>query len=207
MLIVWTGTLQVVLDKGQEVDWFGATWVRFGVAAFSVAFVLFLIHSFRSKSPLVNLRVFKDRNFAVGCLLMLVLGVSIYATITVLPLFYQELLGYTAFTAGLVCGTPRYRIDHRYARHCFPGLKARRALPPDFWIRGFRNYFVNFGTANLSIGPTTFLWPIIITGFALSFVFVPITTEAYGTLRNEQIGTPVESSISFATSADRSGSR
>src|SRR6185503_6848193 len=104
LLIVWTGTLQVVLDKGQEVDWFGATWVRFGVAAFSVAFVLFLVHSFRSKSPLVNLRVFKDRNFAVGCLLMLVLGVSIYATITVLPLFYQELLGYTAFTAGLVVG-------------------------------------------------------------------------------------------------------
>jgi MFS transporter, DHA2 family, multidrug resistance protein len=188
LLIVWTGTLQVVLDKGQEVDWFGATWVRFGVAAFSVAFVLFLVHSFRSKSPLVNLRVFKDRNFAVGCLLMLVLGVSIYATITVLPLFYQELLGYTAFTAGLVVGPRGIGSIIGMPVIAFLGsrLDARYLLTFGFAVFGITSLI--FGTANLSIGPTTFLWPIIITGFALSFVFVPITTEAYGTLRNEQIG-------------------
>jgi len=188
LLIVWTGCLQVVLDKGQEDDWFGATWVRFAVAAFAVSFVVFLIHSLRHKSPLVNLRVFKDRNFAVGCLLMMMFGVSIYSTITVLPLFYQELLGYTAFTAGLVVGPRGIGSILGMPVIAFLGSKldARYLLTFGFVVFGITSLI--FGKVNLSIGPTTFLLPIIVTGFALSFVFVPITTQSYGTLRNEQIG-------------------
>jgi MFS transporter, DHA2 family, multidrug resistance protein len=188
LLIVWTGCLQVVLDKGQEDDWFGATWVRVAVAAFIIAFVLFLVHSIRGKGTLVNLRVFKDRNFAVGCMLMLMFGVSIYSTITVLPLFYQELLGYTAFTAGLVVGPRGIGSIMGMPVIAFLGsrLDARYLLTFGFVVFGITSLI--FGNANLEIGPTTFLWPIMITGFALSFVFVPITTQAYGTLRNEQIG-------------------
>ena len=188
LLIVWTGCLQVVLDKGQEDDWFGATWVRFAVAALAISFVLFLIHSFTNRAPLVNLRVFKDRNFAVGCLLMLMFGVSIYSTITVLPLFYQELLGYTAFTAGLVVGPRGIGSILGMPVIAFLGSKidARYLLTFGFIVFGITSLI--FGKVNLEIGPTTFLWPIIITGFALSFVFVPITTQSYGTLPNEQIG-------------------
>jgi MFS transporter, DHA2 family, multidrug resistance protein len=188
LLIVWIGCLQVVLDKGQEDDWFGATWVRFAVAAVVIGFVWFLIHSFRDKKPLVDLCIFKDRNFAVGCLLILFFGVSVYATITVLPLFYQELLGYTAFTAGIVVG-PRgigSIVGMPVIAILGAKLDARFLLTFGFVVFGFTSLV--FGNANLGIGPTTFLWPIIITGFALSFVFVPITTETYGTLRNEQIG-------------------
>jgi MFS transporter, DHA2 family, multidrug resistance protein len=188
LLVVWTGCLQIVLDKGQEDDWFGAIWVRFAVAAFVIAFVYFLAHSIWGKSPLVNLRVLKDRNFAVGCLLMLMFGVSIYSTITVLPLFYQELLGYTAFTAGLVVGPRGIGSILGMPVIAFLGSKldTRYLLTFGFVVFGVTSLI--FGNANLGIGPTTFLWPIIITGFALSFVFVPITTQAYGTLRNEQIG-------------------
>jgi MFS transporter, DHA2 family, multidrug resistance protein len=188
LLIVWTGCLQVVLDKGQEDGWFGATWVRFAATALTVAFVLFLVHSFRQKSPLVNLSVLKDRNFAVGCLLMLVFGVSIYSTITVLPLFYQELLGYTAFNAGLVVGPRGIGAILAMPVIAFLGTKVdiRYLLTFGFVVFGITSLI--FGGADLSIGPTTFLWPIIITGFALGFVFVPITTQSYDTLRNEQIG-------------------
>ncbi|HUB30047.1 MAG TPA: DHA2 family efflux MFS transporter permease subunit [Terracidiphilus sp.] len=188
LLIVWTGCLQVVLDKGQEDDWFGATWVRIAVTAVVIALVAFLVHSLRSSKPLVDLRVFKDRNFAVGCMLMLLFGVSIYSTITVLPLFYQELLGYTAFTAGLVVGPRGIGSIIGMPVIAFLGarLDARYLLTFGFVVFGVTSLI--FGNANLGIGPTTFLWPIIITGFALSFVFVPITTESYGTLRNEQIG-------------------
>jgi MFS transporter, DHA2 family, multidrug resistance protein len=188
LLIIWTGCLQVVLDKGQEDDWFGAIWVRVAVAAFIVALALFLIHSFRKKSPLVNLRVLNDRNFAVGCLLMLMFGVSIYSTITVLPLFYQELLGYTAFTAGLVVGPRGIGAIVAMPVIGFLGARVdtRYLLTFGFVVFGITSLI--FGNANLTIGPTTFLWPIVITGFALSFVFVPISTQAYGTLRNEQIG-------------------
>jgi MFS transporter, DHA2 family, multidrug resistance protein len=188
LLIVWTGCLQVVLDKGQEDDWFSAIWIRFAVTAFILAFTFFLVHAFRKKSPLVNLRVLKDRNFAVGCLLMLMFGVSIYSTITVLPLFYQELLGYTAFNAGLVVGPRGIGAVVAMPVIAFLGAKIdiRYLLTFGFVVFGITSLI--FGRANLGIGPTTFLWPIIITGFALSFVFVPITTQSYDTLRNEQIG-------------------
>ncbi len=188
LLIVWTGCLQVVLDKGQEVDWFSATWVRIAVMAFSIAFVGFIIHSVRAKTPLVNLRILKDRNFAVGCLLIAIFGVAIYSMITILPLFYQELLGYTAFSAGLVVG-PRGLgsiIGMPVIGFLGDKLDARYLLTFGFIVFGVTSLI--FGNVDLSIGPTTLLWPIIITGFALSFVFVPITTQSYGTLRNEQIG-------------------
>ncbi len=188
LLIVWTGCLQVVLDKGQEDDWFGATWVRIAVAALVIAFVGFIVHSLRSKTALVDLRVLKDRNFAVGCMLILMFGVSIYSTITVLPLFYQELLGYTAFSAGLVVG-PRGLgsiVAMPVIGYLGSKLDARILLTFGFIVFGVTSLM--FGNVTLGVGPTTLLWPIIITGFALSFVFVPITTQSYGTLQNEQIG-------------------
>jgi DHA2 family multidrug resistance protein len=187
-LVVWTGALQIVLDKGQEVDWFGAVWIRWAVFAMVIAFAVFIYQSVWGKDPLVNLRIFKDRNFAVGCLLIFLFGIGIYSTITVLPLFYQELLGYTAFTAGLavaprglgaICGMPiigylSNKVDPRYL------------LTFGFGVFGLTTLY--FGSITLGISPDTLFLPILITGFGLSFVFVPISTAAYGTLKNEQIG-------------------
>jgi DHA2 family multidrug resistance protein len=188
MLVIWTGCLQIILDKGQEDDWFGATWIRWAFCFMITAFVWWVWISWKKKNPLVNLKVMKDRNFAIGCLLIFLFGVAIYSTVTVLPLFYQELLGYTAFTAGIVvaprglgaiCGMPvigylANKVDPRYL------------LTFGFVIFGFTTLY--FGNLTLDISPTTMLVPILITGFGLSFVFVPITTAAYGTLPNEQIG-------------------
>jgi DHA2 family multidrug resistance protein len=187
-LIVWTGLLQVVLDKGQEDDWFGAVWIRWAVFFLVTSFVWFCYHSWTKKNPLVELKVFKDRNFLIGCILIFMFGIGIYSTVTVLPLFYQELLGYTAFTAGLVvaprgigaiCGMPiigylSNKVDPRYL------------LTFGFFTFGLTTLY--FGNVTLGISPTTLLLPILITGFGLSFVFVPISTAAYGTLRNDQIG-------------------
>jgi DHA2 family multidrug resistance protein len=187
-LVVWTGLLQIILDKGQEDDWFGATWIRIAFPVMIAAFVWWCWSSWTYKTPLVNLKVLKNRNFAIGCLLIFLFGVAIYSTVTVLPLFYQELLGYTAFTAGLVvaprgigaiCGMPvigylSNKIDPRYL------------LTFGFILFGMMTFY--FGEITLDISPDTLLVPILVTGFGLSFVFVPITTAAYGTLPNEQIG-------------------
>jgi DHA2 family multidrug resistance protein len=187
-LVVWTGCLQVILDKGQEDDWFGAHWLRWAFAAMVISFVYFIWHSWKDKDTLVDLKVFKDRNFAIGTILIFFFGVGIYSTVTVLPLFYQELLGYTAFTAGLVvaprglgaiCGMPvigylSNKVDPRYL------------LTFGFFTFGLTTLY--FGNITLDISPTTLLVPILITGFGLSFVFVPISTASYGTLDNKQIG-------------------
>ncbi len=187
-LVVWTGCLQVVLDKGQEDDWFGAVWIRWAVLALVISFVWFVVHCWRGKNTLIDLKVIKDRNFLVGATLIFLFGVAIYSTTTVLPLFYQELLGYTAFTAGIavaprgigaICGMPvigylSNKVDPRYL------------LTFGFGLFGITTLY--FGNVTLAISPTSFLIPILLTGFALSFVFVPISTAAYGTLKNEQIG-------------------
>ncbi|QNI36188.1 DHA2 family efflux MFS transporter permease subunit [Edaphobacter albus] len=188
MLVVWTGLLQVILDKGQEDDWFGATWIRIAFPIMLAAFLWWVRISWHRKNPLVDLKVLKNRNFAIGCLLIFLFGIAIYSTVTVLPLFYQELLGYTAFTAGIVvaprglgaiCGMPvigylSNKVDPRYL------------LTFGFVVFGFTTLY--FGSITLQISPNTLLVPILITGFGLSFVFVPITTAAYGTLPNEQMG-------------------
>jgi DHA2 family multidrug resistance protein len=187
-LIVWVGCLQVILDKGQEVDWFGAVWLRWAAFAMVVAFAVFIYHSIWGKDPLVNLRILKNRNFAIGCALIFMFGIAIYSTVVVLPLFYQELLGYTAFTAGLVvaprglgaiCGMPVI------------GYLSNKADPRYLLTFGFLTFGLTtlyFGSISLDVSPTTLFLPILITGFGLSFVFVPINTAAYGTLSNEQIG-------------------
>jgi DHA2 family multidrug resistance protein len=188
LLIVWTGCLQIVLDKGQEVDWFGTTWVRYGAAIAATALLWWIVHCSRGRKPIVNLRILSDRNFAVGCLLMVLFGVAVYSLVTVLPLFYQELLGYTAFTAGLVV-FPRgigAILGMPVIGFLSGRADARYLLTFGFLVFGITSLM--FGNVNLSVGPTTLLWPIIITGFALSFVFVPITTQAYTNLRNEEIG-------------------
>jgi DHA2 family multidrug resistance protein len=187
-LVVWTGLLQVILDKGQEDDWFGATWIRWAFCILVTSFAIFVWHSWRKHEPMVDLKLLKNRNFGVGCTLIFLFGIAIYSTIVVLPLFYQELLGYTAFTAGLVvaprgigaiCGMPvigylSNKVDPRYL------------LTFGFAIFGLTTLY--FGNVTLGISPTTLLLPILITGFGLSFIFVPISIAAYGTLRNEQIG-------------------
>jgi DHA2 family multidrug resistance protein len=187
-LVIWTGCLQVVLDKGQEDDWFGAIWIRWAVFFLVASLVYFCWHCWRDKDAIVDLKVLKDRNFRLGSILIFMFGVGIYSTVTVLPLFYQELLGYTAFTAGLavaprgigaVCGMPvigylSNKIDPRYL------------LTFGFFTFGLTTLY--FGNVTLDISPTTLLLPILITGFGLSFVFVPISTAAYGTLDPKQIG-------------------
>jgi DHA2 family multidrug resistance protein len=188
LLILWTGCLQVVLDKGQEDGWFGAVWIRWAVMVLGVSLFWFMHHCWTARDPLVRLRVLRDRNFAVGCLLIFLLGFTIYITISILPLFYQEVLGYTALTAGIVVG-PRglgsmlglpvigvisNKMDNRYL------------LSAGFIVFGVCTLYFSF--VNLAIGPTTLLVPIVLTGFALSFVFVPISSMAISTLSDERIG-------------------
>jgi DHA2 family multidrug resistance protein len=188
LLAIWLGALQIVLDKGQEDDWFGATWIRWAVAILAVCFVSFLVWELRSRNPLVKLRVFLNRNFALGCLLIGLFGGVIYGMITLLPLLYQELLGYNALDAGMavsprglgsivampLIGLVSSRIDNRYM------------LALGFAIFGACGLW--FARVDLDISQWSFLWPVIISGFGASMVFVPLASTSMADLPNEQIG-------------------
>jgi len=116
------------------------------------------------------------------------LGMAIYITIAILPLYYQEVLGYTAFTAGLVVG-PRgigSFIGSPVVGFLGSRIDQRILLSGGFLVFGI--CALVFGTVNLDIGPYTLLVPITITGFALSFVFVPLATMATSTIPREEMG-------------------
>jgi MFS transporter, DHA2 family, multidrug resistance protein len=188
LLAVWLGCLQIILDKGQEDDWFGATWIRWAAVILIVSLIAFLVRQFRLKKPLVDLRVFKHRNFTLGCLLIGLFGASIYGLITLLPLFYQELMGYTALAAGWavsprgvgaiiampIIGYLTAKIDNRWLIAFGFGMFAVASL----W----------FGEVNLAIGQWSFLWAILISGFGSGCVFVPLSTTTMAFLKNEEIG-------------------
>jgi MFS transporter, DHA2 family, multidrug resistance protein len=188
LLAVWLGALQIILDKGQEDDWFGAAWIRYAAVILVGGFVAFLIREFRHEKPLVDLRVFKNRNFTIGCILIGLFGAAIYGLVTLLPLFYQELMGYTALAAGWAV-SPR-------------GIGAILAMPvigfltakmDNRWLIAFGFSLFGaasiwFGEVNLSIGQWTFLWAILISGFGSGCVFVPLSTTTMAGLKNEEIG-------------------
>jgi MFS transporter, DHA2 family, multidrug resistance protein len=188
LLGVWLGCLQIILDKGQEDDWFGATWIRWAAAMLVTSFVAFIIRELRHKQPLVDLRIFRHRNFTIGCLLIGLFGAGIYGLVTLLPLFYQELMGYTAFAAGwavsprgigAICAMPvigylTSKMDNRWL------------IAFGFSLFGAASLW--FGEVNLSIGQWTFLWAILISGFGSGCVFVPLSTTTMAFLKNEEIG-------------------
>ncbi len=188
LLAVWLGALQIILDKGQEDDWFGATWIRWMAAILVISLIAFLVREWRHKQPLVDLRIFRHRNFAVGCVLIGLFGAGIYALITLLPLFYQELMGYTALAAGWavsprgigaivampVIGYLTAKMDNRYL------------IAFGFALFGAASLW--FGQVSLDIGQWSFLWAIIISGFGSGCVFVPLATTSMAFLKNEEIG-------------------
>lgn len=188
LLAIWLGALQIILDKGQEADWFGAVWIRWATVLLIVSFLAFLAVELRSEKPLVNLSIFRNRNFALGCVLIGLFGGVIYGIVTLLPLFYQTVMGYSAQSAGVavsprgigalvimpVIGILTSRIDSRWM------------IGGGFLLFGITSLWM--GGLTLDISRWSLLWPIIISGMASGMVFVPLSTTAMGTLPNQQIG-------------------
>jgi len=94
LLALWLGSLQLVLDKGQEADWFAAPWVCWTAAISTAALVAFIIRELTDHEPIVQLRILLNRNFAVGTLITCTYGFVLYGVTAMLPLFLQTLLGY-----------------------------------------------------------------------------------------------------------------
>ncbi|HWO02817.1 MAG TPA: DHA2 family efflux MFS transporter permease subunit [Blastocatellia bacterium] len=188
LLAIWVATLQIILDKGQEDDWFSAVWIRWFALISVVGFIAFILRELKSKEPIVNLRIFLNRNFAVGTMVVLLLGVTIYGSITLLPLFLQTVMGYPALQSGLA-QSPRglgALLMMPIAGILVSRLDNRLLISAGFLIYAFTSFTLSH--VNLDISPSFITWPNILQGVGVGLIFVPLTTLAMGTLRNEQIG-------------------
>ena len=188
LLSLWLATLQITLDKGQQADWFGAVWLRWMAGASVASFIAFVWWELRSPAPVVNLRILKNRNFAVGCCMFILFGAALYSLITLQPLFLQTLMGYTALDAGL---TVSPRGVGALVAMFLVGILVQKVNPRlllcfGFSVLGISSYQLSRLTLQSAMG--NIVPANILLGFGLGFIFVPLSTVMVGTLRNDQIG-------------------
>ncbi|MGC2581818.1 MAG: DHA2 family efflux MFS transporter permease subunit, partial [Acidobacteriaceae bacterium] len=181
-------SIQVVLDKGQEVDWFATSWVRWLTAIAVVAVVAFLWRELTTDAPIVDLKVLRNRNLATGTFMIGLLGIVIYGTTTLLPLFLQDLIGYTAYDSGLAV-SPRgigAIASMVIAGQLIGKVDERLLITIGVIIRGASLFML--GDLNLGMSMGSVVWPNIVNGFANGFLFVPLTTLTMKTLPRELTG-------------------
>ncbi len=188
LLALWLATMQFILDKGQELDWLGSHAIAWCMAVSCAACAAFIAWELVCPQPLVDLRILKNRNFAVGVGLMTLLGGLLYGTTAVLPLFMQELLGYPALDAGLAM-SPRgiaAFIATMIVGRIVGKVSNRLLIAFGFCVLAYSSFML--GSVNLTIGMRNIVWPAIMNGLAISFIFVPLTTSTMGTLSQQQMG-------------------
>jgi DHA2 family multidrug resistance protein len=188
LMAIGLATLQFILDRGQKDDWFEAAWMRWFAAICVISLVAFILRELRTQDPIVDLRILRDRNFAVGTVLITVMGVILYSTIVMLPLYLQTLMGYSALLSGLTM-TPRgigaFLMSVVIGR-LIGILDDRLLIAAGLSLLGVSVFM--FSHMNLQIGMPNVIWPNFLNGVAAPLVFVSLATTTMGTLRNEQMG-------------------
>jgi MFS transporter, DHA2 family, multidrug resistance protein len=188
LMAVGLATLQIMLDKGQEDDWFAASWVRWFAVITTISLTVFLVRELRTEHPIVDLRILRNRNFAVGTALVTVLGFVLYSTIAMLPLFLQTLLGYSALKSGLTI-TPRgvgAFLTNVAAGRVIGFVDSRFLIAAGLVVLALSGLM--FSHLNLDIAMPNIVWPNFLNGIGAALIFVSLATTTMGRLRNEQLG-------------------
>jgi DHA2 family multidrug resistance protein len=188
MLTVGIGALQYVLDKGQEDDWFQSRTITILAILAAVTLVSLVIHELTTDEPVVDLRLFKSRSYAVGVFLMTVLGFVLYGSIVLLPIMLQTLLGYPSLQAGIAMAP---RGIGSFFMMPLTGIMtsrfdARKLLTVGIVLGGSTLIWLSY--LNLNAGYWDFFWPQLLQGAGLSLLFVPLTTVAMDPIPRERMG-------------------
>jgi DHA2 family multidrug resistance protein len=189
MLAVGVGALQIMLDKGQEADWFSSNLIVVLAIVAAVVLVAFVVHELRTEQPIVHLHLLKYRTYAAGVALITVLGMVLYGSLVVLPLLLQTLMGYSAETAGLLT-SPRgvgTMICMPIAGMLLGKRWDARILITFGLIVGSTALFA-FSHLTLQAGIWHFVWLGVWQGIGLAFIFVPLTTATMDPIPNEEMG-------------------
>jgi DHA2 family multidrug resistance protein len=187
LLVVWIAALQIMLDKGKELDWFNSTQIVTLAVVAVVGVVLFVIWELTDEHPVVDLRLFSGRNFTIGTLAMAIAYGVFFGNVVLLPLWLQTQLGYTATYAGFVLapvgilaimlspvvGRALAKTDPRYI--------ASFAFLMFALISGMRAHF------NTQVDIATLLVPTVLQGAAVACFFIPLTSITLSGLPPEKI--------------------
>jgi DHA2 family multidrug resistance protein len=187
LMVLGFGAMQLMLDQGERADWFDSPYIVFLAALALVAMIGFFIRELTAKEPILDLSVFNDRNFAVGSVVMATVGFGFYASSVLLALYTQKLMGYDAWTSGMVLAPGG--VGNMIAL-LISGRLVRRV--DQRLLLGFGcslNAIAFFMMTNVTLGMDywALALPRFVQGVGQGFVFVPLQTLALSTVRMERL--------------------
>ena len=186
-IIIGMGCMQIVLDKGEQFNWFDTYWIYWLTLISVVSFVFFYIWELETKKPIVDVRVFKDRNFLVGTMVSSFINIMLYGTLLLIPSFTQNMLGYSPYFAG-VSVFPR-------AISCFLGLlimgkvadKVENRLLTVIGLIIMGSSVFMFSRLNTTSSLESIILPNIILGIGIAVTFVPVSALSFLTLSKTKL--------------------
>jgi len=187
LLVVWVGALQVLLDKGKDLDWFGSTQIVILAVVAVVGLALFVVWELTDRHPVVDLRLFARRNFWTSSLAMSLAYGTFFGNVVLLPLWLQQYMGYTATQAGMILApvgllaillTP---VVGRTVHRVDPRLFVTAAFVIFAGVLFMRSHF------NTSADVRTLMIPTLLQGAAMAVFFIPLVTLSLSGLAPERI--------------------
>jgi len=187
LLALGVGALQILLDKGQEDDWFGSRFITTLVVISAVSLVAMVIWEWFHKNPVVDVKLFKNFNFASANLMMFILGVLLFSSLVMMPLFLQTLLGYTAQVAGLAIspGGLMLLIEMPIIGQLTTRVQARYLVAFGWLALAIAMYY-STQRIDLQISFRAAMWLRVAQVVGLGFLFVPISLAAYNGISPEK---------------------
>jgi len=189
LIAIGLGCLQIMLDRGEDNDWFSSRFIQVFAVLAAVGISGAIVWLLTTKEPIVNLRAFADRNFAVGCVMIFGFGAVLYSSAVLLPQLAQQRLGYTATWAGLILspgGLVIIVLIPLVSRLMLPYIQTRFIIAFGFFALGCSLMYARTLTPDIDF--TTLALMRAAQTFGLAFLFVPNSTITYSTLPRELNG-------------------
>src|ERR1700691_3573722 len=180
LLTLGVGALQILLDKGQEDDWFGSRFITTLIITSAVCLLSLVIWEWFAKTPIIDVKMFKSFNFAGASLMMFMLGILLFSSLVLMPQFLQTLLGYTSEPAGLALSAGGFVLlmEMPIMGQLTTKVQARRLIAFG-WLALSISMFYSTKQIDLQISFSAATWLRITQVIGLGFLFVPITLVAY----------------------------
>ncbi len=190
LLAAAIGSLQYVLEKGQEDDWFNSPAIIILSIIAVLGFFFFLWRELTYRNPIVELRVLKNGNLRIGTILSFILGFGLYGSTFIIPLYTQATLGWTAQQSGMLMIPAALTTAFMMP---IIGQLLQKGVPQQYLVAGgmflfFIYSFWGYRILTPDTGEADFFWMLIVRGVGMGMLFIPITTLALSTLHGQQIG-------------------
>ncbi|WP_303722550.1 DHA2 family efflux MFS transporter permease subunit [Malonomonas rubra] len=189
LLVLGFGSLQLVLDKGQQEDWFASSFIILFSLVALISLMALILAELRHPHPIVNLRLFKYVSYSAGNFLMFVFGFCLYSAIMLIPLFLQTLMGYDATRAGMVLapgGVVTLCVMPFVGAALSRGVQGRYIVLCGLCI-GATSMFIMQGFT-LEASYWDFVWPRMVLGLGLGMIFVPLSTTTLSVIPRPEMG-------------------